>query len=293
MIKHLKEFIKYKTINGLQHKSLISYESTLMRYINIANKLNISSDINSITHNDIIAYLRYERKNGKSKGTINHKINVFKIFFDLLLNRKHIKSNPILYVPRPQKDINIPPYCSMGQMRKMFNVLNTRDILSNFIIKRDLLFISMFIFYGLSMKDVLNLRIKDINFNKRTIRIKCSLKRDKRIVPLFGPLILLLKSYLLSRNNNNSKMLFIRENDNKYSHDMARALFRDITKKGKYKQRLTAKSLVNTFIFIMCNANIDCRTIQAILGYHTIKAVIRITNKLRLNNNILEYHNEI
>lgn len=92
------------------------------------------------------------------------------------------------------------------EISKIISAIALYNSDNSFAYKRDLLIISLFIYTGMRRKELLSLRIQDINFETKTIFIngKTSKSKRSRYIPIHYTLLQQLKSYLSMRKKMNS-----------------------------------------------------------------------------------------
>jgi site-specific recombinase XerD len=185
--------------------------SLFFRFLS-SNNINSIKDVNA---NTIRKYLSQVRKNKfwltkrtRTIHTIAYKITMLHSFFEFLYQRRCIARNPVKDVPRPLVPIKLPPYLSFDQAVKLLKyVIKNKKRPHQYQI-RARAYISLILFYGLENHEIFKIKVRDINFKRRIIRIRESSFHDKRVLPLFEPATSWLKAYKRIRPVRKSAIFF-------------------------------------------------------------------------------------
>lgn len=178
--KILKEYEKYlKTVKCFSDNTIKSYSNDLMLFFNYileyweiginAKDINLFILIN-VKEADIISflvYLNYFRDN--SSSTRERRLNAILRFYKFLINKYH---NYDIKMPINsfwiERTIHLPKYLTLNeakQIQGIFNISNSRYP------KRDNLVIDMLLNTGIRIRELSNIDIKDINLDKKCIKI--------------------------------------------------------------------------------------------------------------------------
>ena len=126
----------------------------------------------------------------------------------------------------------IPYIFSKKEIYKMNNVLLNKTNITEF--NNITTFYVMFNLYyccGLRKCEVLNLRLKDLNYKDKTLLIENSKNNTSRIVPLTDKLFDLLSNYLNIRNSD-LEYIFISERNKKFNKQYVSTLFKKLLKES-------------------------------------------------------------
>jgi site-specific recombinase XerD len=243
-------------------------------------------DVQDVSKQEIVRYLRGKsviRKGvvlrQKSLHTINNTRNALFNFFRYLHQNGYINDNPIKYIPSPNLPKTIPKILSVQEARMLLEHCIAEKGLPQKIQLRNCIFIALILFYGLREKEILHLKVKDINFQDQTIRISQNPRNDMRVLSLFPPLSMWLKEYMRLRSKKWRHYVF----QSYFEGDKCICgLLRHVmsSTSERYQIKITATTLRNTFISLMLNVGVEHRVLQAIMGGHTLSAI--------RNKNILE-----
>lgn len=120
-------------------------------------------------------------------------------FFDWLLERNHIKQHPLASVKKPDVRYTDIRWLKKELVQKIFSAVSFSIKWPNLLIKkRNRAIFSVFLYCGLRRNELLNLKILDIDLDRRILRVNgaTSKSQNDRIVPLNQAVIDDLRDYM-------------------------------------------------------------------------------------------------
>jgi len=164
----------------------------------------------------------FERINTRNKKPLNRNskslikasttrtyYNKLIVFFRWLENNNYIADKTICdKIPKPPA----PSYDDVRsltriEVSKILGTIAIQTLTNEFLNKRDLLIINLFLYTGIRKGELLGLRVQDVDFVNKTLFIKgeTSKSRRSRTIPLNPIIIAQLKIYLSLRKRKKSK----------------------------------------------------------------------------------------
>jgi len=187
--KLLYMFIAAKKVEGCSEKTLIYYETTLKKMINIIKK-----NIENINTDDIRLYLsNFKEENNSSKVTIDNIRRIFSSFFSWLEDEDYIAKNPIRRIHRIKTGRTVKEVLTDESLEILRD--NCKSV-------RDLAIIELLISTGIRVGELVNLNINDINFHEREC-IVFGKGESEREVYFDAKTKIHLMKYINQRNDNN------------------------------------------------------------------------------------------
>ena len=248
-------------INLRQKLTIQNYSSqTIKSYIsavNIFTKYIINHNIKDVDEKIIQQYLFY------CKEDKNYSLSSMKQAYSAL---RFLYSN-VLNKPFPQ---NINFYFRSEE--KLPNVLSEREIKAIFSVIKNLKHktIIMTIYSaGLRMGELVNLMVKDIDFDRNTIKIVSGKGKKDRLVMLSNKLKPILQEYLNTYSPKNH--LFEGQSGGGYSPSSVRQIFIKALSKTDVKKKATVHTLRHSFATHLLDRGIDIRIIQELLGHKKLE----------------------
>lgn len=219
-----------------------------------------------------------------SPRTIEHRAVCIRFFLDYLNFNKKIKFSGRFILPtiRCNKESKIISYYSNEEIKKILNAVNTEKQNG----KLDLIIMSLLVYYGIRTKDVVNLKISNIDWKSNCIIINQSKNNYSNVLPLIDnvkyPILDYLKNergkfdgdYLLIKNNN------IKINE-KYVYNKVNYYFK-LANINISNKRHGPHSLRHSLGTNMINQGENIYSISKILGHSNINDT-EIYSKLDLN----------
>lgn len=141
-------------------------------------------------------------RTGVKKSTIAKYWNKLNCFFDWLKINGHISRNPFQVMSYPTPAYEDKKFLRKEEIEKILTAILTHSG-NSFTLKRNLVIFYLLLFCGLRKEELLQLQIRDIDFEKRmmTVRAETSKTPRTRYLPLHSQLLLHLKDYYKERKH--------------------------------------------------------------------------------------------
>lgn len=191
---YIDEFLKYlSSVRAYSDNTLEAYRcdleqfySFILEYYNRDNVEIMEVDKTSIRH--YMGMLTEKKYKAKSAA---RKLAALKSFFKYSLRRRWIEKNPVYAIKSPKIPKTLPTVLSKEQTGKLFANIEVVD----FVSARDSAIIELFYACGIRLSELVNLKIKDIQFNNKLISVTGK-GNKQRLLPLSDMSILAMKVYL-------------------------------------------------------------------------------------------------
>ena len=185
----LEVFLETLYAAGADEKTIKSYKAAITDFLEfIGNK-----PLKNITSLDVIRWKSYRLKYGFRKSKSNDKLarlttlHYYSIFLRVFF--RWLKLNvkvPIVKLPKRRIEI-------LDENEIVRLILASKDTL-------DLLILTLLLETGLRISEALSLRVKDINFSKREIRVRNAKYNEERVVFFSELTELILKKWIFEKN---------------------------------------------------------------------------------------------
>lgn len=265
----INEFMNYLNIQKrYSSKTIENYKIDLDQFINYININNIF-DFANIEYDDLRKYLEYLYEKNYSNKTISRHISSLKSLYRYLLNKDIVNNNPTDLLSSPKMEFRLPSYLNINDLETLISTPNRESRVG----KRDVLIIEMFYSTGIRLSELVNMKIKDIDFRNKTIKIKG--KGNKERYVFYGhDCSIYLDDYI-----NNSRRyylkdandyLFINQHGKKLTQSGIEYIVKKILKESNINIHLTPHVLRHTFATHMLNEGADLMTVKELLGHSNI-----------------------
>jgi site-specific recombinase XerD len=204
---------------------------------------------------EIRAYLSYlitKRKGGKSLQ--NTAINAIKFYYEKVLGQER----KVYHLERPLRDHTLPQVLSQEE------VLSILQQVANL---KHLLLLTITYSSGLRRSEVLNLRVGDINFDRKTVFVKGGKGMKDRYVMLAQSAIPLLRKYMADYRPR--KWLFEGPEGGPYSPSSLTVILRRAVAAAGIRRKVTPHTLRHSFATHLLEQGVSTRFIQEFLGHNS------------------------
>lgn len=210
-----------------------------------------------VSEDEINEYLVGLAKDPKSpsRSSFKHMVYGLRYYYRLLgMNKQAIA------LPSLKQDTKLPVILNRSELKELFSapaLLKQRIVLT------------LIYSAGLRGQEVINLKISDVDFERKTIHIRQSKYKKDRIVPLSNYMAQGLKKYLSAENPH--KWLFNgKEPDGRYSMSGLSWVMRENLKKTSIKKEVNLHSLRHTYATHLLEEGVDIVTLKNLLGHAEI-----------------------
>lgn len=265
----LEDFLDYLNIEKrYSSHTILAYSIDLRQFEEFIKEVFEKSNARDVNSEMIRDWIVSLSEKGISSRSINRKIASLRAYFHFLIKQGDIEKNPmtkILAVKNPKRN----PVFVMEE--DIENVLNL-EYEDSFWGRRDSLIIELLYATGMRRSELINLEIKDFDFERNEVRI-FGKRRKERIVPIHKDLIKRIENFYkesLSLNNNHSK-LFV----NKRGNAISEMSVYDIVKKSLSFAQVEKRSphvLRHTFATHLLNEGADIMNVKEMLGHANLEA---------------------
>jgi integrase/recombinase XerD len=234
-------------------------QNTLENYIRriAQTTLHFGKLPEKISDDEINEYLTSLALSAKSPSRSNFKHAVYglRYYFRLLGQNKRAISLPSL-----KGDTRLPVILNRVELKELFR---TPSLLKHRIV------LTLIYSAGLRGREVINLKLSDIDFERKTIHIRQSKYKKDRIVPLSDYMATGLKKYL-SAENPHIWLFNGKEADGRYSVRGLSWVIRETLKKTSIKKEVNLHSLRHSYATHLLEEGVNIVTLKELLGHADI-----------------------
>jgi len=149
----------------LDEKRLSSSKGTIRQYDQVLRSFVkfTGKTPETVARQDVIRYLNhlmFERS--LSKATGSNVLSVLKSFYRFMVENGHIETSPTRGISSIKLDKKAPVYLTIQEMR---------DLIDTAVDTRDRIIVRMLYATGVRISELLNIRKRDIDFERRTIKV--------------------------------------------------------------------------------------------------------------------------
>lgn len=256
----LLKFKKQLVLKGYSQSTIKTYTNEFVQFLHIIKEYPASE----FSTDRIKDYMQYCFEKLKlSENTMHSKINALKFYYEQVLRREKF----FWEIPRPKKHLILPKVLGEEELRKLFEATGNLK-------HKAILFTAYSA--GLRVSEVINLRMQDIDRERKQLFIYCSKGKKDRYVALSPLLLDLLESYYKMWKPRPVNFLFEGEETGKpYSARSAQIIFHNAKLKAGISKSISFHGLRHSFATHMLEKGVDVKFIKEILGHFNIKTTER------------------
>lgn len=246
LLKKIENEIKFR---GYSDSTLRSYTSCMKDYF------KTFPDYLDVNEDSIKKYLLMKTEQGYSSQTVSLHLNAIRFFYLKVLGRR----SPI-NIKYPKKTKKIPVILTKSEI--IIILRNIRNL-------KHQLIISLTYGAGLRVSEVVNLRVRDIDFVAKKIHIRATKSGRERISLLPERIAIHLKRQCLGKRP--ADFLFESQRGGKLNTRTPQTVFKEALKKSGIAKPATFHSLRHSFATHLLETGVNLRYVQELLGHASLK----------------------
>ena len=270
------------TING--------YDYEITKFLDYLNDNLL--DYKKINIDMIRNYLKYLDSLKYKKNSISKNLSSLRSYYKFLTEEKVVLNNPFKNISNPKKDKKLPDFLNYEEINKLFDSADTKTPLG----LRNRCILELLYDTGIRVSELVNLKINDIEFDKKIINILGKGKKE-RIVYYGDYLQEVLEKYINDSrkyllNNKLSEYLILNNNGSKITTRGVEYIIDKMVNEAAIKHKISPHVLRHTFATHMLNGGADIKSIQQLLGHESLSTTgiyTHITNDV-LRQEYLKNH---
>ena len=184
-------------MKGNTPRTIQWFESTFGHFVKNTN-VEMLSEISLKLIEDYIMTGMMEK--GWSARTVHNRIGALNIFLNWSVKKGHLEHNPIKDIDLPTKPKTLPKHLSQDDAFALLEWTRNFRYAYQFERYRAVAIITMLIFTGIRIQELLNLKIEDVRFDNKEILIRCGKGQKDRLIPMHEDLEDALRIYLKDRD---------------------------------------------------------------------------------------------
>lgn len=287
----LNQFLSYLMYEKKYSKlTIANYKRDIEYFFMFLNDQKITS-IRNVKYKDIRNYLIHLHNHQYSKKTISRYISSLRTFFKYLYIEGKIDSNPMILITNPKLDKKLPTFLYTNDLEKLLN----SPSLDNIYGIRDSLILELLYSTGIRVSELVNIKLKDINFSNKQIKILGKGNKDRYV--LYGDICTKKMTNYLNNsretlNIKNSEYLILNKNGEKLTTRFIESILKKYGEISQIKVKATPHTLRHTFATHLLEGGADLKTVQELMGHESLSSTqvyTHITSE-RLRNVYLKTH---
>ena len=281
----LSEYLKTKYSKA----SLTSYQNMINRY------LAFTVNAERANYNDVVCYIKYLRKKGNHPKTVRNNLFAVKIYYNYLVEIGKRKDHPCSELnlkDNINRSIPIEELYKKEELEKLLENCKTRK---RNLLNRNKVIISLLIYQALTVLEISQLNINDINLEEGIIKIKGNVKNNGRTLSLKTNQIMLLHRYitesrtkLLNKKNEEKSLIISSTGERIKPHSISRQINTNLPENKK----MTPIKIRQSVIANLLKSGNELRIVQVFAGHKRASSTeaYRQTGLEELKTAITKHH---
>lgn len=272
-----KDFITFLEIErNCSANTISAYNNDLNLFIAFWDNLSLEEQKLLSLRQVIERYLVSLYYKKIDKRTIARKFSAFSSFARYA---NSIGFSINLHLQRPKVDKKLPVFLSVDEIFYLLDTIKESDLNSRYPI-RDKTILELLYATGIRCAELINIKLKDIDFNNQTIRIKG--KGSVERIVLFGSKAdEKIKQYITKERGASQEpesYLFLNNRQQKLTSRSIQRICIMFRKFLKIDKPLTPHKMRHSFATHLLNQGADLRAVQELLGHKTLSSTEKYTH---------------
>ncbi|MGM9882327.1 MAG: site-specific tyrosine recombinase/integron integrase [Bacilli bacterium] len=267
-MKYINMYIDYlRVVRNYSDKTILSYYDDLTEYNEfLGNNFITVLDIND----DLVSkYLKYLYERRINKNSISRKLSSIRGFYNYLVKENIVKTNYFNEVSNPKRELYLPKFLKNEEIDKIFSVCNSNNVYE----ERDTLIIELLYATGLRVSELVNIKIEDIDFNNRTIKVLGKGSKERMVIynnHTKKAMDTYLNDGYHSLNKRNNGYLILNKDGNKLSERYVRNIINKLVRRANLDIKISPHTIRHTFATDMLENGSDLMTVKELLGHESL-----------------------
>ncbi|MEL0644773.1 tyrosine-type recombinase/integrase [Olleya sp. Ti.3.14] len=269
----LKAFLDYLLLEKKYSQLTVNaYKKDIESFMAFISSEEETNTIQETNYSQIRSWIVSLVQKGITNRSINRKISALNGFFKFLLKIEEVKLNPLSKhkALKTSKKVQIP--FSEKEINTVLDQINHNQ---DFEGVRNKLIIELFYSTGIRRIELINIKLKDIDLENKTIKILG--KRNKeRIIPLLNMVKDSVDIYKLERNKletiTDNEYLFLTKKGVKVYETLVYRIINDYFSKASTKVKKSPHILRHSFATHLLNQGAELNAVKELLGHSSLAA---------------------
>jgi integrase/recombinase XerC len=264
------QYLEYE--RRFSHHTILAYEKDVTQFCTFLEETYSLTSVSEVRHFHVRSWVVELLEQGRSARTIRRKLSTLKTYFRFLLKHGHVAENPMQKVIMPQVGKRLPVHVQEEEMAALFE---RAEFGEDFAGQRDRTLLEVLYATGMRRGELLGLRVQDVDFEQRVIRVFGKGKKE-RLVPFGVGLHRQLGAYLEVRRATfpgaTAEHLFLTDKGAKlYPKFVYNTVKRYLSLVTTLEQR-SPHVLRHSFATHLSNNGADLNAIKELLGHANLAA---------------------
>ena len=274
MLSEIKDFLDHLQYDhGYSPKTVESYGRDIEQFYKLIFEQGV--DITDVDAGIIRNYLSQLMMDGVTKRSCQRKVAALRHYYSYLLNKGTVKDNPFLFIDSLKQDKRLPSVLYLEQIEQIFKLNRER---TDDLMWRDQAIMELLYATGVRASEFVNIRLRDIDLKRRTIRIMGKGRKERMVVfsqsskETLEHYINEVRPGIAGKNKleYNNEYLFLNSNGKQLTIRGLQYILDDVEKKIGTNYGLHPHIFRHSFATHLLEGGADLRVIQELLGHESL-----------------------
>lgn len=269
MRAYIDEYASFMT--NVRHKAentIQSYKRDVNGYIAYLNESGVE-DVCLATKTTVLSYLLFLQQKGRATSTVSRTLASLRSFYVFLIQNGDAHENPTSNLEAPHVEKKLPQILSAQEV----DLLLSQPSLTDSKGLRDKAMLELLYATGIRVSELINLNVKDINFNMGFMMTKGN-KKD-RVVPIGNTALEALRNYIDKArgkmiNTKDEEALFVNCSGMRLSRQGFWKIIKHYQQTAGIKTEITPHILRHSFAAHLIENGADLHSVQEMMGHADI-----------------------
>ena len=244
-------------------RDLVQFDQYVSEYVDVT--------LEEVTRQHVQTYIQWMLDKGKSVATATRSAASLKCFYDFLMHKEVVQTNPARNVAPPQVTRKLPEVLTGKEVELLLIQPKTTDIKGY----RDRAMLELLYATGIRVSELVSLNVGDVNLSAGFI--KCSGGPKERVIPLYSAAVRALSDYVLLARGKmigsiTETAFFVNMNGERMSRQGFWKIIKHYRETANIKKQITPHTLRHSFATHLLENGADLRSIQEMLGHVDISS---------------------
>lgn len=267
---NLKEkFIKYLEVQkNYSSYTLLNYQKDIEEYEMFLKEKNYN--YKNMDYKKCTEYLLFLDSKNLKKTSVSRRLSSLRTFYKFLVLNNYVDNNPFLLVSSPKKEKKMPKFINYSGIEEIFNIPNIKTKEG----QRERVILEVLYGSGIRVSELVNIKIKDIDFNNKTILIFGKGSKE-RMVSFGDPALDSIKMFINDGRKQykiDSEYLIVGKNEEQLTTRRIEQIIGELINKTSIKMNITPHMFRHTFATHLLDNGSDLIAVQELLGHESLSS---------------------
>ena len=270
MERQIKFFLEFlQKDKKLSENTLQSYTRDLKQFRRYLEACELRYD--RVKEEDIKDYIKELQDDGKKASSISRCIASIRSFYQFILKKKKIKTDPTQNIQSPKIEKRVPSVLTSQEVELLLGQPKDVDLKGI----RDKAMLEFAYATGMRVTEIISLNIEDVNLEEGFVT--CKNANKERNIPLGTMSLKALREYIedardILIKNENEKALFVNINGTRLTRQGFWKIIKYYKEQAHISKDITPHVLRHSFATHLLQNGADIKAIQAMLGHSDISS---------------------